>query len=108
MKLSSGHTIWPDCLGKKRLYSSIKIFFLVPCCYPVEVNTGGIFEYRGSFDNYGRGTVDIMEGICHIKWHLAFCHRFIILLLALKEGNNTDSGLAIPTEVQCGKWDRYQ
>ena len=31
-----------------------------------------------------------------------------ILLLALKEGNSADSGLAIPTEVRCGKWDRYQ
>lgn len=49
-----------------------------------------------------------MEGICHIKWHLAFCHHFIILLLALKEGNSADSGLAIPTEVRYGKWDRYQ
>ena len=69
---------------QKSLYCSIKTFFLVPyCCYPVEVNTRGIFEYRGSFNNDARGTVDIVEGICRIKWHPAFCHHFTILLLRL-------------------------
>ena len=42
-----------------------------------------------------------------LEWG-AIAFSVTILLLALKEGNSADSGLAIRTKVRCGKWDRYQ